>query len=73
MNGVRYRDIIRNLLWSELDNMDVDRMWFQEAGRCYTCNTANEIMALLRDKFNGRVISRRGTSIGRQDNLILTP
>ena len=38
--------------------MDVDDTWFQQDGA--TCHTANETMALLRDKFNGRVISRGG-------------
>ncbi|XP_075163253.1 uncharacterized protein LOC142235887 [Haematobia irritans] len=36
--------------------MDVDDMWFQQDGA--TCHTANETMALLRNKLNGRVISR---------------
>src|SRR6476661_2142954 len=48
--------MISNFLWPELEDMDVDDMWFQQDGA--TCHTANETMALLRDKFNGRVISR---------------
>ncbi|KAL7631743.1 UNVERIFIED_CONTAM: hypothetical protein RMT77_017952 [Armadillidium vulgare] len=59
--GVRYREMITNFLWHELEEgMDVDDMWwFQQDGA--TCHTANnETMAILRDKFNGRVISRGG-------------
>ena len=58
VNGVRYREMITNFLWHELEGMDVDDMWFQQDGA--TCHTANETMALLRNKFNGRVISRNG-------------
>ncbi|XP_075150474.1 uncharacterized protein LOC142224574 [Haematobia irritans] len=58
VNGVRYREMITNFLWPELDDMDVDDMWFQQDGA--TCHTSNETMALLRNKFNGLVISRNG-------------
>src|SRR5215469_12205854 len=58
VNGVRYREMITNFLWPELEDMDVDDMWFQQDGD--TCHTANETKALLRDKFNGLVISHGG-------------
>ncbi|XP_053949535.1 uncharacterized protein LOC128857797 [Anastrepha ludens] len=56
--SVRYREMITNFLWPELEDMDVDDMWFQQDGA--TCHTANETMALLREKFDGRIISRCG-------------
>ena len=56
--GVRYREMITDLLRPEIEDMNLDNMWFQQDGA--TCLTANETMALLREKFNDRVISRRG-------------
>ncbi|KAG8297997.1 hypothetical protein J6590_108292 [Homalodisca vitripennis] len=57
VNGVRYREMITDYLWPEIEDRDLDNMWFQEDGA--TCHTSNETMALLCEKFNGRVISRR--------------
>lgn len=31
VNGERYLTIITDFLWTELDDMDVDEMWFQHA------------------------------------------
>ena len=28
-NGVRYKDMINNFLWTKLDGMDTNDMWFQ--------------------------------------------
>jgi len=71
VNGVRYREMITNFLWPELEDMDVDDMWFQQDGA--TCHTANETMALLRNKFNGRVISRNGDVNWPPRSCDLTP
>ena len=58
VNGVRYRNMITEFLWPQLDGMDMEGMWFQQDGA--TCHTACETMELLREKFPGRVISRNG-------------
>ena len=58
VNGERYREMITDFCWPELDNMVVGNTWFQQDGA--TCHTANETLALVREKFPGRVISRRG-------------
>ena len=58
VNGIRYREMITNFLWPEIEDMDLDDMWFQQDDA--TCHTDNETMALLRKKFNGRIISCRG-------------
>ena len=52
---LRYREMITDFLWPEIEYMDLDNMWFLQDGA--TCHTANETMAPLREKFNGRVIS----------------
>ena len=53
VNGVRYRKMITIFLWTELENMDVHEIWFQQDGA--NCHTTNEIMTLVPDKFNDRV------------------
>lgn len=71
VNGVRYREMITDFLWPEIEDMDLDDMWFQQDGA--TCHTANETMALLREKFNGRVISCRGDVNWPPRSCDLTP
>ena len=71
VNGVRYREMITNFLWPELDHMNVEDMWFQQDGA--TCHTANETKALLREKFNGRVISHGGDVNWPPRSCDLTP
>lgn len=60
MNGDRYRNIICNFFWPILDDMDTGEMWFQQDGA--TCHTAGTTIALLREKFDGRLISIRQTA-----------
>lgn len=55
----------------EIDAMDVDDVYFQQDGA--TCHTAGETMALLRDKFPGRVISRNGDFNWPPRSCDLTP
>ena len=50
--------MINEYLWPELEDMDVDDVYFQQDGD--TCHTSGETMGLLRAKFPGRVISRNG-------------
>src|SRR6476661_390930 len=63
--------MISNFLWPELEDMGVDDMWFQQDGA--TCHTANETMVLLRDIFNGLVISRGGDVNWPPRSCYLTP
>ena len=49
----------------------MDDIWFQQDGA--TCHTANETMALLRDKSNGHVISRDGDVNWPPRSCDLTP
>ena len=58
VNGLRYRAMINELLCPELEDMDVDDVYFQQDGT--TCHTSGETIVLLREKFPGRVISRNG-------------
>ena len=47
MNGLRYRTIINEFLWQDLDDMDVDDVYFQQDGA--TCHTSGENIDLLRE------------------------
>ena len=56
VNGLRYRNMITEFLWPQLDGMEMEDMWSQQDGA--TCHTARETTELLQEKFPGRVISR---------------
>jgi hypothetical protein len=58
VNGERYRNMITEFLWPQLDGMDLEDMWFQQDGA--TCHTARETIDLLREKCPARLISRNG-------------
>ncbi|GFW02413.1 putative LOC100569746 [Trichonephila clavipes] len=56
VNGDRYRAIITNFFIPELNNHDVQELWFQQDGA--TCHTARATINLLKDTFGYRLISR---------------
>ncbi|GFU04208.1 putative DD41D transposase [Trichonephila clavipes] len=56
VNGDRYRAIITNFFIPELNNHDVQELWFQQDGA--TCHTARATIDLLKDTFGDRLISR---------------
>ncbi|GFT95010.1 putative transposable element [Trichonephila clavipes] len=58
VNGDRYRAMITNFLIPELNNHDVQELWFQQDGA--TCHTARAPIDLLKDTFGDRLISRFG-------------
>lgn len=71
VTGDRYRSMIGNFLWNELDGIDIQRMWFQQDGA--TPHTANETLDLLRERFQNRIISRRGDVNWPPRSCDLTP
>ena len=56
VNGERYRAMLEDYLWPELDELDINDMWFQQNGA--TSHTARVTIDLLKGKFGKRVISR---------------
>ncbi|GFU04428.1 transposable element Tc3 transposase [Trichonephila clavipes] len=60
VNGDRYRAMITNFFIPELNNHDVQELWFQHDGA--TCYTARATIDLLKDTFGDRLISRFGPS-----------
>ncbi|GFV90264.1 putative DD41D transposase [Trichonephila clavipes] len=58
VNGGRYRAMITNFFIPELNNHDVQELWFQQDGA--TCHTSRATIDLLKDTFGDRLISRFG-------------
>jgi len=56
VNGERYRSMITNFLWPQLEEVDLHNIWFQQDGA--TCHTARATTELLREKFGDSIISR---------------
>ena len=71
MNGLFYRTMINEFLWPELEEMDVDDVYFKQDGA--TCHTSDETIGLLREKFPGRVISRNSDYNWQPRSCDLTP
>ena len=71
VNGDRYRTMLNNFLWHEVEHIDVQNMWFQQDGA--TCHTAAETINLLAQKFGNRIISRRGNINWPPRSCDLTP
>ncbi|GFW85595.1 uncharacterized protein TNCV_852471 [Trichonephila clavipes] len=53
VNGDRYRAMITNFFIPELNNYDVQELWFQQDGA--TCHTARATIDLLKDTFGDRL------------------
>ncbi|GFU44303.1 uncharacterized protein TNCV_3041401 [Trichonephila clavipes] len=58
VNGDRYRAMITNFSIPELNNHDVQELWFQQDGE--TCHTGGATIDLLKDTFGDRLISHFG-------------
>ncbi|GFV98774.1 DUF4817 domain-containing protein [Trichonephila clavipes] len=71
VNGDRYRAMITNFFIPELNNHDVQELWFQQDGA--TCHTARATIDLLKDTFGGHLISRFGPVNWPPRSCDLTP
>ncbi|GFS95256.1 putative DD41D transposase [Trichonephila clavipes] len=71
VNGDRYRAMITNFFIPELNNHDVQELWFQQEGA--TCHTARATIDLLKDTFGDRLISRFGPVNWPPRSCDLTP
>ncbi|GFT17886.1 uncharacterized protein TNCV_4910591 [Trichonephila clavipes] len=71
VNGDRYRAMITNFFIHELNNHDVQELWFQQDGA--TCHTARATIDLLKDTFGDRLISRFGSVNWPPRSCDLTP
>ncbi|GFU33224.1 uncharacterized protein TNCV_4157261 [Trichonephila clavipes] len=71
VNGDRYRAMITNIFIPELNNHDVQELWFQQDGA--TCHTARATIDLLKDTLGDRLISRFGPVNWPPRSCDLTP
>ncbi|GFU60141.1 transposable element Tcb2 transposase [Trichonephila clavipes] len=71
VNGDRYRALITNFFIPELNNQDVQELWFQQDGA--TCHTARATIDLLKNTFGDRLISRFGPVNWPPRSCDLTP
>ncbi|GFY11437.1 uncharacterized protein TNCV_3182761 [Trichonephila clavipes] len=71
VNGDRYRAMITNFFIPELNNHDVQELWFQQDGT--TCPTVHATIDLLKDTLGDRLISRFGPVNWPQRSWDLTP
>ncbi|GFX86246.1 uncharacterized protein TNCV_2561281 [Trichonephila clavipes] len=71
VNGDRYRAMITNCFIPELNNHDVQELWFQQDGA--TCLTDRATIDLLKDTFGDRLISRFGPVNWPPRSCDLTP
>ncbi|GFV70848.1 uncharacterized protein TNCV_3754581 [Trichonephila clavipes] len=71
VNGDRYRAMITNFFIPELNNHDVQELWFQQDGA--TCYPARVTIDLLKDTFGDRLLSRFGPVNWPPRSCDLTP
>ncbi|GFV07250.1 transposable element Tc3 transposase [Trichonephila clavipes] len=71
VNGDRYRAMITNFFIPELNNHDVQELWFQQDGA--SCHTARATIDILKDTFGDRLISRFGPVNWPPRSCDLTP
>ncbi|GFU48006.1 DUF4817 domain-containing protein [Trichonephila clavipes] len=71
VNGDRYRVMITKFFIPDLNNHDVQELWFQQDGA--TCHTARATIDLLKDTFGDRLISRFGPVNWPPRSCDLTP
>ncbi|GFV12141.1 transposable element Tc3 transposase [Trichonephila clavipes] len=71
VNGDWYRAMITNFFIPELNNHDVQELWFQQDGA--TCHTARATIDLLKDTFGDRLISHFGPVNWPPRSCDLTP
>ncbi|GFV90830.1 transposable element Tc3 transposase [Trichonephila clavipes] len=71
VNGDQYRAMITNFFIPELNNHDVQELWFQQDSA--TCHTARATIHLLKDTFGNRLISRFGPVNRPPRSCDLTP
>ena len=71
VNGERYRTMINEYFFRDMDGIDPDEMWMQQDGA--TCHTANETIELLQTRFDDKLISRNGLVNWPPSSCDLTP
>ena len=71
INDERYRAMLSKFFFKQIEEEDLDNIWFQQGGA--TCHTANATLNLLRPIFENRIISKRGDVNWPPRSCDLTP
>lgn len=71
VNGIRYRSMLTEFFWPEINNIEYQNMWFQQDGA--TSHTARDTIDLLKEKFDKKIISRNGSVNWPPRSCDLTP
>ena len=71
VNGERYRAMLEDYLWPEMDEHDINDMWFRQDGA--TSHATRVTIDLLMGKFGERVISRKGPVVWPPRSCEITP
>jgi hypothetical protein len=71
VNGERYRHMLTSFVWPQIDEDELDELWFQQDGA--TCHTSGETIAVVRQQFDGRIISRNADVNWPPRSCDLTP
>ena len=71
VNGDRYRAMLREFLFTKIEEKDIGNIWFQQDFD--TCHTAKATVDVLRPVFEDRIISRRADVVWPLRSCDLTP
>ena len=61
MNGQHYQEMINNVLWQKLDDIDLGKVYFPQD--CATCHANNETNDFLRKVFGQHYLSKRQSQL----------
>lgn len=71
VNGERYRAMLTDWFFGQMEEYDLDDIWFQQDGA--TCHTAHATVDVLRPIFENRIISKNGDVNWPPRSCDLTP
>ena len=71
VNGDRYRAMLKEFLFTNIEEEDIANIWFQQDGA--TCHTAEATRDALRSVFEDRINSRRADVVWPPRSCDFTP
>ena len=71
VNGVRYRAMLKEFLFTKIEDEDIWTIWFQQDGA--KCHTVEATLDVWRPVFKDRIISRRADVVWPVRSCDLTP
>ena len=71
VNGDRYRAMLNEFLFTNIEEKDIGNIWFQQDGA--TCHTAEATLDVLRPVFEDCIISHRAPFVWPPRSCDLTP